>query len=88
MIHVTVDLLPGGDPERRRTIGTLRIANASYLADISDYAVKAVQAANPLTGSPPGIGCCEVIGHDRRQAIWALIARAAEAALKAEYDEL
>jgi hypothetical protein len=88
LLVVTVDLLPGGDPERRRTIGSLRIANASNLADISDYRIVAVQAANPLTGATAGIGSCEVIGHDRRQAIWSLLAKAAEAAARAEFDEL
>jgi hypothetical protein len=88
LLVVTVDLLPGGNPERRRTIASLRIANASDLADISDYRVVAVQAANPLAGSPAGIGSCEVTSHDRRQSIWALLAKAAAAATRAEFDEL
>lgn len=88
MIHVTVDLIPGGFAPARRTIGTLRIANVSDLADISDYAVDFLQAANPLTDSKPCNGSCEVRGHDRRQSIWALLARAAEAAMNAEFDEL
>jgi hypothetical protein len=72
----------------RRTIGTLRIANISDLAEISDYAVDVLEAANPLAGTKPRNASCSVEGHDRRQSIWALIAKAAEAAMKAEYDEL
>jgi hypothetical protein len=88
LLVITIDLVPGGNPELRRTVGSLRIANKSDLADISNYSVKAVQAANPLAGSPAGIRSCEVTGHDRRQGIWALLAKAAEAAARAELDEL
>jgi hypothetical protein len=68
---------PGRKSGVRRTVGSLRIANRSDLADISDYCVEALKAANPLTGSPPGIASCEVIGHNRRQSIWTLLAKAA-----------
>ena len=88
MIHVTVDLVPGGFQPARRTIGTLRITNISELADISDYAVDFLQAANPLAGTSPCNGSCEVLSHDRRQSIWTLIAKAAAATSEAEYDEL
>ena len=33
---VTIDLVPGGNAERRRTIGSFRIANISDPADVSD----------------------------------------------------
>jgi hypothetical protein len=88
MIHVTIDLVPGGFQPMRRTIGTMRIANITDLSDVSDYAVDFLQAANPLTGSRPCNGSCRVEGHDRRQSVWTLIAKAAQAAMEAEYDEL
>jgi hypothetical protein len=88
MIHVTIDLIPGGLQPMRRTIATLRIANVTELADASDYIVDVLEAANPLAGTNPRNGSCRVEGHDRRQSIWALLARAAEAAMKADYDEL
>jgi hypothetical protein len=88
MILITIDLVPGGFQPMRRTIGSMRIGNLSDLADISDYAVDVMEAANPLTGTNPRNGSCRVEGHDRRQSIWALIARAAEATMLAEYDEL
>ena len=88
MIIITVDLVPGGFQPRRRTIASMRISNASDLADISDYAVDVLEAANPLANTPPRNAGCRVIGHDRRQSIWALIAKSAEAAMQAEFDEL
>jgi len=88
MILITIDLVPGGIQPWRRTIASMRIANASGLADISDYDIDVLEAANPLANTPPRNGSCSVIGHDRHQTIWALVARAAEAAMKAEYDDL
>jgi hypothetical protein len=88
MLTITIDLVPGGFAPARRTIATMRIANVSGLADRSDYRIEAMEARNPLTGTPPRSAACEVTGHDRRQSIWALVAKAAEAVLKAEHDEL
>jgi hypothetical protein len=88
MIIVTIDLAPGGFAQRRRTIASMRIANVTRLADVSDYEVNVLEAANPLANTPPrNAGYC-VKSHDRRQSVWALIARAANAAMEAEYDEL
>jgi hypothetical protein len=88
MLVITIDLLPGGYESNRRTIGSMRIANVSNLADVSDYAVDVMEGANPLTGSPAQSASCKVTGHDRRQAVWVLLAKAAEAARRAEFDEL
>ena len=88
MIIITVDLVPAGFQPVRRTIASMRIANVSDLANVSDYAVDFLQAANPLADTNPCNGSCHVVGHDRRQSIWALIAKAAEAAMGAEFDDL
>jgi hypothetical protein len=72
MLIVTIDLVPGGYSSNRRTVGSMRIANISNLADVSNYAVDVMEGANPLTGSPARIAACRVTGHDRRQAVWAL----------------
>ena len=87
MLVVTIDLVPGGYKPHRRTIGSMRIANCSNLADISDYAVHVMEGANPLTGTKARNAHCTVERHDRRQCVWALIEKAAEAARKAEFDQ-
>jgi hypothetical protein len=88
MLAITIDLVPGGYESYRTTIGSMRIANVSHLADVSDYAVAVVEDANPLTGLPARSGSCKVVGHDRRQSVWALLAKAAEAATRAEFEGL
>lgn len=82
MLVVTVDLVPGGYEPHRRTIGSMRIANVSDLADVSDYDVEAMEGANPLTGKPSRNETCKVLAHDRRQSIWALLAKASEEIIK------
>jgi hypothetical protein len=47
-----------------------------------------MEGANPLTGTKARNARCTVERHDRRQCVWALIEKAAEAARKAEFDEL
>jgi hypothetical protein len=66
----------------------MRIANLSDLADVSDYAIDLMEGENPLTGSKPRNGSCTVKRHDRRQSVWSLLAKAAQAAVEAEFDEL
>jgi hypothetical protein len=88
MLTITIDILPGGFAPLKSTIATMRIANLSDLADCSDYRIEAMEGRNPLTGDPPRSTAFDVVGHDRRQSVWALVAKAAEAACKAEYDEI
>ena len=87
MLIITVELVPGGYEAGRRTIGSMRIANTSNLADVSDYAVEVAEGANPITGTRSRSACCTIERHDRRQCVWSLIAKAAAAARKAEFDE-
>lgn len=88
MLVVTVDLVPGGYESRRRTIGSMRIANLSDLADASDYSVEVIEGANPLTGAKRRIAACVLQGHDRKQSVFALIAKACEQIVRAEFKEL
>jgi hypothetical protein len=87
MIVVNIELLPGGEESLRRSIATMRISNASDLADLSDYRVTAIESASRLTGYPAGIAECVVADHARRQRVWALIQRACEEIMKAHWTE-
>jgi hypothetical protein len=88
LLVITIDLVPGGYESYRRTIGSMRIANVSNLADVSDYAVAVMEGANPLTGLPARTASCKVVGHDRRQSVWALLAKAADESMRAEFEGL
>jgi hypothetical protein len=88
MLRVIIELVPGGHRELRRTIASMNIGNQSDLADISDYKIDAMESANRLTATPPRYATCTVIAHDRRQSVWALIAKAAAEIQQAEFDEL
>lgn len=61
------------------------ISNISELADVSDYEVVASEGANPVARTPAWKGRGRVCLHDRRQSVWALVAKAAAwAAAEAE----
>jgi len=78
MLVVTVDLVPGGFEPMRRTIASMRIANISDLAEVSDYLVEASETSNPLAGTPSLNIRCFVRGHARARSVWALLAKASE----------
>jgi len=86
--HYPIELVPGGFLPMRRTIASMRIANISDLADISDYVLEAMEAANPLTGAPARKGNIVLYHHDRRQSVWALLARAASEIERADFVQL
>lgn len=88
MLVVTVELWPAGRSALRRPLGTMHIGNASDLADLSDYQILVMETANPLAGTPPGIARFSVLAHARRQRVWALIQRACEEAMMAEWTDL
>nr|WP_249807947.1 hypothetical protein [Bradyrhizobium sp. CW7] len=85
---MTIELWPAGSSALRRPIGTMHIGNESDLANVSDYRVIAMQTANPLTGEPPGIAQFRVLAHARRQRVWALLQRACEEAMMADWTDL
>jgi len=88
MLVVTIELWPSGSSALRRPIGTMHIGNVSDLSDVSDYHVITMQTANPLTGEPAGVAEFEVLAHARRQRVWALLQRACEAAMTADWVQL
>ena len=87
MLVVTVELVPSGFESMRRTIASMRISNASDLADVSDYRVEALEGANPLTGDPARTVECIVPAHARKQSVWALMQRACEEIIKSDSVE-
>jgi hypothetical protein len=84
MLKITVTLIPGGFEPLRRTVAAMSIANLSNLADRSDYRVEAIERQNRLAGLPARSFRTEVKDHDRRQSVWALVAKAALAVAEAE----
>jgi hypothetical protein len=84
MLAITVELVPGGFTPLRRTIASMWISNISDLASISDYRVEVIEESNPLTGASSRKAGCIVRGHDRRQSVWALVAKASQEMLEAD----
>lgn len=78
MLLVTVELIPAGFTPLRRTIGSMRISNIAGLAEISDYQIEAIEAANPVAGTLPRSAECVVSAHARNQSVWVLLQRACE----------
>jgi len=78
MLRVTVELVPGGDERRARTIARMTIANISNLADISDYEFSAQEVANSIAGTTARVTKGIVRQHDRRQTVWSLVSKAAQ----------
>lgn len=77
MLVVTVMLVPGGDRSRAQEIASASITNTSDLADLSNYAVIASERGSDVTGLPDQTVGFEIEGHDRRQSVWSLVAKAA-----------
>jgi hypothetical protein len=77
MLRVTVEIWPGGDETRARSLAIANIANISDLADVSDYAVVVSEGHNPIANTPPWSQRGHVFQHDRRTSVWALIAKVA-----------
>ena len=51
MLHVAVEIWPGGRRTLARTLVVADIANVSDLAELSDRRVRATEAPNPLVGT-------------------------------------
>ena len=71
---VTVELIGAG---RRRVIGKICLENLTDLADISDYKFSVTEGDNAISGEGMWWGDGRIEGHDRRQTVWSLVAKAA-----------
>lgn len=61
-----------------RLIAGANILNGSALADVSNYAVEAVEKASPVTGHEVDFHSTFLVTeHPRRQSVWALVAKVA-----------
>lgn len=94
MLRCTIEILPGGDESRARTIGLVEIANVGGNNEIGNYAV-VLKKTPPFSGAlktawrkgqmTPGYGdeeimVGEVIGHHRtRRGSYDLLYRALKA---------
>ena len=77
MLRVTVEIWPGGDKTRARSLAIANVANVSDLANVSDYAVSVSEGYNPVTNTPSWSQRGQIYEHDRRTSVWALIAKVA-----------
>lgn len=77
MLRITVEIWPGGDKSRARSVAIANVANVSDLADVSDYEVSVTEGHNPLTNTPAWSQSGHLFQHDRRASVWALIAKVA-----------
>ena len=66
MLKITIDLIPGDFTPARRTIATMRIADASDLADFSDCRIEVMEGLNARDGAPRRAAVREVGGNVRR----------------------
>ncbi|SHI08088.1 hypothetical protein SAMN05443248_8013 [Bradyrhizobium erythrophlei] len=70
MLRVTVEIWPGGDKTRARSLAIANVANLSDLANVSDYAVSVSEGYNPVTNTPPWSQRGQIYEHDRRTSVW------------------
>jgi hypothetical protein len=74
MLRVTIELIPSGDPTRKRIIRVMEIANMTDLSDLSDYKVTATGERS--SDRREGV----VRGHERRRwGPWKLVDKAIRA---------
>jgi hypothetical protein len=76
MLRIVVELVPGGNEPQKREIARATLSNIT-LSDVSDYLIDVRERANPVAGTDAWNARGTIHGHDRRQSVWRLVARAA-----------
>ena len=77
MLRITVEIWPGGEKLFRRTLAIADIGNISDLADTSDYAIRVKENDNPIAGAQAWSAEGQILQHDRRASVWALVEKVA-----------
>jgi len=84
VIQVIVRVVPGGDHKRAIEHAVAEVTQVAGDV-VCDYAVSASENRNPVTGAIDWSARGHIMRHDRRQSVWALVARVATwAAAEAE----
>lgn len=81
MIQIIVRIVPGGNEKRafeQAVAEVTRVAGDSF----ADYAVSLGEAQNPVTGALDWSSRGHLVGHDRRQTVWALVEKVARFAVE------
>jgi hypothetical protein len=85
VIRVRIDIWPNGDRRRAYTQATAVIWCDPGQGGVRDYHVHAGESQNGVTGAADWSSVGHILAHDRRQSIWALVAKvSAWAAAEAE----
>lgn len=69
-------------------IAKAELVNLSGLADVSDYRLSWVEGAAPDLAIEMDHGKTAIEGHNRRQTVWALVAKAAAAILGQKVERM
>jgi hypothetical protein len=64
-----------------RLVGYAKLVNQSNLADVSDYSLLWTETGDASLGIATEEGRLRIERHNRRQTVWALVAKAAAAIL-------
>lgn len=76
-LRVTVELLPGGDASRARTLARAMITNVGNDVHSGDYAFSVSEGDNPFADTPAWSRNGRLEGHARTLSVWALVAEIA-----------
>lgn len=77
MLVVRVEIWPGGDYRKAKTIASMTAGNTtSVLIDDCDYDIYMHEAAYLPCGTPEHEERFEIKEHPRKQSVWVLIAEA------------
>jgi hypothetical protein len=72
MIHVVVELWPGGEQAKKRVLATMAIANVSELAEVSNYRYSVDET---FLSKPATSGSGEIANHHRSHGALRLVQR-------------
>ncbi|MBX9830215.1 MAG: hypothetical protein K2Y27_35120 [Xanthobacteraceae bacterium] len=76
MIQIVIRIIPNGDKKRAVEHGVAEVTRVAGDV-VCDYSVSAGENQNPVAQALDWSARGHVLGHDRRQSVWALVAKVA-----------